>query len=248
MKPKNTVVLVIIAHIGLFLIWMCMGGCSVNRGHDTVDEIPSKEVKIPGPGIGEIEIPTTETVKQETIVKEKEPSLTGTKTKEITPPTSYDEETEIKYVVKSGDSLWKISRNFGVSEKDLMDRNDIQDPKLLREGRELYIPKKGKSKTEEKSTENPVTENDKSAEVTTITEETVKETTENKVEEKATKTTTETISPDENQFITHVVVSGDTVWKLSRTYGVSTDDILKANNITDPTKIQVGQKLLIPKK
>ena len=247
MKPKNTVVLVIIAHIGLFLIWMCMGGCSINRGHDAVDEIPPKEVKIPGPGTGQIEIPTTENVKQETIVKEKETSLNDTKTKEITPPTPYDQETEIKYVVKSGDSLWKISRNFGVSEKDLMDRNDIQDPKLLREGRELYIPKKGASKAEVKSKQESATDttsNEKSVDVTTITEET----TGSKVEEKGTKSTTETTSSQEEQFITHIVVSGDTIWKLSRTYGVSTDDILKANNITDPTKIQVGQKLLIPKK
>jgi murein DD-endopeptidase MepM/ murein hydrolase activator NlpD len=45
---------------------------------------------------------------------------------------------------------------------------------------------------------------------------------------------------------THVVQNGDTLYSLSRLYGVKTQDILFLNGITDTAKIKAGQKLKIP--
>mgnify|MGYP001480349736 CR=1 FL=1 len=44
----------------------------------------------------------------------------------------------------------------------------------------------------------------------------------------------------------HVLGKGETVYSLSRTYGVSAEAILKANGIGDPRKLSVGARLLIP--
>ena len=44
---------------------------------------------------------------------------------------------------------------------------------------------------------------------------------------------------------THTVQSGETLYKLSKTYGVSVDAIQQANRLDSET-IQVGQKLVIP--
>lgn len=45
----------------------------------------------------------------------------------------------------------------------------------------------------------------------------------------------------------HTIKAGDTVWGLAtNTYHVNPQDILKANNITDPKSLQVGQTLTIP--
>lgn len=44
----------------------------------------------------------------------------------------------------------------------------------------------------------------------------------------------------------HVVQRGDTLWALSRRYGVPQDAIAAANGISDPAKIQVGRELIIP--
>ena len=44
----------------------------------------------------------------------------------------------------------------------------------------------------------------------------------------------------------HVVGRGDTIYSLSRFYSVTADDLMKANGISDPSKISVGQKLIIP--
>jgi LysM repeat protein len=44
---------------------------------------------------------------------------------------------------------------------------------------------------------------------------------------------------------THRVVSGETLWGISRRYGVAAADIRKANHMTDD-KVRIGQLLVIP--
>jgi len=44
----------------------------------------------------------------------------------------------------------------------------------------------------------------------------------------------------------HVVGKGDTIYSLSRFYQVTADELMKANGITDPSKLSVGQRLIIP--
>ena len=39
---------------------------------------------------------------------------------------------------------------------------------------------------------------------------------------------------------------GETPFAIARRYGVKVDQLLKANGISDPTNIQIGQKLKIP--
>ncbi len=51
----------------------------------------------------------------------------------------------------------------------------------------------------------------------------------------------------EGDVIKHVVKSGDKLGKLATTYGVTVDDIKKANNLPDD-RIRLGQTLLIPAK
>jgi murein DD-endopeptidase MepM/ murein hydrolase activator NlpD len=44
----------------------------------------------------------------------------------------------------------------------------------------------------------------------------------------------------------HVVGKGDTIYSLSRFYHVTADELMRANGISDPSKISVGKKLIIP--
>jgi len=58
--------------------------------------------------------------------------------------------------------------------------------------------------------------------------------------------TSPTAVPTPDQVV-HVVKSGDTISKIAALYGVTIDDILAANpTITDPNKIAVGDKIVIP--
>ncbi|GAA5494558.1 LysM domain-containing protein [Rubritalea squalenifaciens DSM 18772] len=44
----------------------------------------------------------------------------------------------------------------------------------------------------------------------------------------------------------YVVQSGDTVWRISQKFHVSQDELLKLNGLSDPRKLKVGDKLIIP--
>jgi LysM repeat protein len=46
--------------------------------------------------------------------------------------------------------------------------------------------------------------------------------------------------------LVHVVGKGETVYSISRFYKVTADDLMKANNISDPSKLQAGSRLKIP--
>jgi LysM repeat protein len=52
-----------------------------------------------------------------------------------------------------------------------------------------------------------------------------------------------TLAADE---LIHVVGKGDTVYSLSRFYHVTAEELMRANGISDPSKISVGKKLIIP--
>jgi len=44
----------------------------------------------------------------------------------------------------------------------------------------------------------------------------------------------------------HVLARGETPYGIARRYGVNVQQLLKANGISDPTKLQIGQQLKIP--
>lgn len=46
--------------------------------------------------------------------------------------------------------------------------------------------------------------------------------------------------------ISHIVGPGETVYRIGRMYDVPVADILRANRISDPTKLKVGQKVTVP--
>jgi nucleoid-associated protein YgaU len=46
----------------------------------------------------------------------------------------------------------------------------------------------------------------------------------------------------------YVVKSGDTLARIAKAHGTTAEEIAKANNLADPDRLKVGQKLLIPKK
>ena len=39
---------------------------------------------------------------------------------------------------------------------------------------------------------------------------------------------------------------GDNLYSLARTFGVTVDDLVKANNLPDRSSLRVGQTLVIP--
>ncbi|MEP6822711.1 MAG: LysM peptidoglycan-binding domain-containing protein, partial [Chthoniobacterales bacterium] len=54
------------------------------------------------------------------------------------------------------------------------------------------------------------------------------------------------VSSIQSDAKTYVVVKGDNPVSIARKHKVSESELLKVNNIDDPRKLQIGQKLIIP--
>jgi murein DD-endopeptidase MepM/ murein hydrolase activator NlpD len=44
----------------------------------------------------------------------------------------------------------------------------------------------------------------------------------------------------------HVVAAGETLYRISRAYGLTVDELMAANGIEDPKELKVGQALVVP--
>ncbi len=138
-------------------------------------------------------------------------------------PSDVEGKAKIIYTVKSGDTVGGIASKYKVRVNDLTYWNNIRK-NLIRVGQKLaiYVPEKDKSKSAGKTSK-------KSSSIKTVSN------------------TSENLN--EGDFEIYTVKNGDNVWVIAQKYeGVSTDDILQLNNISNEKGLVVGQKLKIRKK
>ncbi len=148
-------------------------------------------------------------------------------------PADVKGKTKLIYTVREGDNLGYIAEWYRVSLSDLRYWNNIYR-NTIRIGQKLavYVDP---SKADYYSRVNDMSFAEKQ------------------------KMTGKTVSPvtlpaaalqgDNDEYITHTVRYGDTIWDIVKRYNnVTTTDVLSLNNITDPGKIKVGQVLKIKKK
>ncbi|MEZ4635904.1 MAG: LysM peptidoglycan-binding domain-containing protein [Caldilineaceae bacterium] len=174
-----------------------------------------------------------------------------------------------EYVIQAGDTLFSIAQKFDVAAQEIIDANAIPDPDNLIQGRVLVIPGyQGAidARTGEDNTANEVT-NDVGAAVHTVRAgETLLEIARlYDVAMVDIASANGLANPDQirpgqqltipgvtaaqvraaNQTV-HTVARGETLFSIAQRYGVTTDSILEANNMTNPNFITVGQELIIP--
>lgn len=56
-----------------------------------------------------------------------------------------------------------------------------------------------------------------------------------------------TPTPPDARYLTYTIKSGDTLYLIAQKFGVTVDRLIQINNITNPSNIQIGQKILIPR-
>ena len=149
------------------------------------------------------------------------PEESGTPVITGTPPTATPEATSLvgvtEYTVVPGDWIWKIARKYFVDPQDIIDLNDLASPSQIQPGLVLKIP--GPAPVEASETPSP-----------TIA---------------ITVTGTPGTTPEAGGTV-HVVQPGEWIWQIARIYGVDPQDIIDANGLTDPSRLTVGQELVIP--
>jgi len=121
-----------------------------------------------------------------------------------------------QYQVKAGDTLTKVAFAYGVTPAEIMEANHLKEGAVLHQGQTLTIPA---GKTADKTAD-------------------AKKTGATPKQADVPPTTT---TPG---FYT--VKKGDTLTSIARSYGLTTEELVKANKITDPKKLQLGQTLKVP--
>ncbi len=150
-------------------------------------------------------------------------------------PADIKGKTKLFYTVNDGDNLGYISEWYRVGLSDLRYWNNIYK-NTIRVGQKLVVYV-DPAKSEYYSKVNSMSFADKQAMV-------------GKTVPANTQQSVASFTPEtEGDFITYTVRYGDTIWDIVKMFdNVSTSQVLTLNNISDPSKIQVGQKLKIKKK
>lgn len=148
------------------------------------------------------------------------------------------------YTVKSGDSLWSISRKFGVSVSELKEANNLSS-NLLSIGQNLIIP--GKI-SEKESDEYAVQKGDTLYSIARKFNTTVDNL------KSLNNITTDSLAigqilkiPGEENIKenTYTVKKGDNLYSIARTYGTTVDKLKDINNLTS-NNLSIGQVLKLP--
>ena len=148
------------------------------------------------------------------------------------------------YTVKSGDSLWSISKKFGVSVSELKEANNLSS-NLLSIGQNLIIPGKV---SEKESDEYAVQKGDTLYSIARKFNTTVDNL------KSLNNITTDSLAigqilkipGEENIKVnTYTVKKGDNLYSIARTYGTTVDKLKDINNLTS-NNLSIGQVLKLP--
>ncbi|HNW56973.1 MAG TPA: transglycosylase SLT domain-containing protein [Bacteroidales bacterium] len=150
-------------------------------------------------------------------------------------PAEVKGKTKLIYTVQDGDNLGYISDWYNVGLSDLRYWNNIYR-NTIRVGQKLVIyvdPSKS----------------DYYSKISSMSFAEKLQMTGKEVPSNAQPIASLTPDETEGDFITYTVRYGDTIWDIVKMFdNVTTGQVLSLNNISDPGKIKIGQKLKIKKK
>ena len=148
-------------------------------------------------------------------------------------PVDIKGKAKVLYTVQTGDNVGFISSWFHVSQNDLRYWNNISR-NLIRGGQKLaiYVPEKDKDKYEKVA---KMSFAEKQASIGKSVSTTF-----------STPQKTEPLDPNYEYY---TVKKGDSIWDIAQKYaGITSDEIMRLNNISNERGLFVGQKLKIKRK
>lgn len=161
-------------------------------------------------------------------------------------PTKQNEVIGNTYTVKSGDTLYSIANNYGVTINEIKNLNNLTS-NILTVGQSLIIPssttmdenvytvKNGDTLYSIANKYNTTVDNLKS--LNNLTSNSLS------IGQKLKVPSSPLINPDNNT--SYIVKSGDTLYSIANKYNVTVNDIKNLNNLTS-NNLSVGQMLNIP--
>ncbi|MBV8224668.1 MAG: LysM peptidoglycan-binding domain-containing protein [Verrucomicrobia bacterium] len=123
------------------------------------------------------------------------------------------------YQVKTGDTLAGIAAQFGLTAHDLETANNLAPGTIVAIGRDLVIPEHANAKT--------------GGELEKLLDS-----------HQSAGRTTGGAGGENGKFYT--IQRGDNPASIAKKFRITASELLRVNNIDDPKKLQIGQRLLIP--
>ena len=126
----------------------------------------------------------------------------------------------IVYMVKKGETLYTLLKRFDTTEKEFYDANPkLNKKESIKAGDEIYFPIKEKK-------------NENTPAVTKVEEKP-----ETPIEER-----------DDNNYIYHTVEKGETLYKITKQYNVTIDELTEANPSLADRPLSINETIRIPRK
>jgi LysM repeat protein len=146
------------------------------------------------------------------------------------------------YTVVAGDTLKKIASKFNTSIEALEKANNLTSTAIIRTGQVLVVGKASAA---------PVASAPAKPEMVPLAKATPSvvakpEPIQPAVAKAAPLETKEVAKEAPAAGESYVVAKGDNPYSIARKFKVTQDALMKANNIDDPRKLKIGQKLVIP--
>jgi LysM repeat protein len=148
------------------------------------------------------------------------PTRTPSPTATATPTPTFTPLPPIIHIVQKGESAGIIAKQYGVSERAVLEANGLQPDSIIRIGQELIIPRPTPT-PEPAATQVPPTTSPASTPT---------------VEGAA-------LAPGEQVY---TVESGDTLSGIAKKFNTTVNLLMSRNNIKDPSLLRVGQTIIIP--
>jgi LysM repeat protein len=148
------------------------------------------------------------------------------------------------YIVKAGDTVTKIASSLGVTIPDLEKVNGLAGNAVLQVGQSLKVPAQAVAQAVTTVQTEAVKVGTSAAKLPAAVVAAVSQS------PSTSSTTVESATPSATAEVAggsqYTVVKGDNPWKIAKRFKISQEELMKANGITDPKKIQIGQVLKIP--
>jgi len=170
-------------------------------------------------------------------------------------PTVVAPSAEIDYQVKAGDTLTAIASTQGVPLSQLVSANHLTNPNLLEIKQQIRIPTFKSSSTASKST----ADDQQQLAALPLQTTTSNESKEFNLAQPHQQMRAAVTVPSVPKAIVHEpnlavpatetkyqVKAGDTLTAIASTHSVPLAEIIKANNLADPNRLQISQQIKIP--
>ena len=157
-----------------------------------------------------------------------------------------------KYTVRAGENISTISKKFGINSSTLMKANNLSKRDYIFPGQELNIPEKKKPELKAKSIDHIVKRGETISKIATnynikksllISNNRIKNENQLFIGQSIKIPIEKVIKQTNPEY--HEIRPGESIDFISKKYKISSNELIKINNISNPRSLSIGRKIYL---